>query len=120
MTGEPTSVASIVKSCALRPDDLAARYGGEEMTLILPATPRPAAEQIADAIRRAVEATTVECEDVSLKVTVSIGLATAETGGPLTSPYMLLKAADKAAYAAKKAGRNCVKVFSMPATTAAA
>jgi diguanylate cyclase (GGDEF)-like protein len=113
------AVSAIIKKSAMRKDDLAARYGGEEMSLILPATPRAAGEQIADAIRRAVAATTVQCDRLALKVTISIGLATADAGGPLTSHVMLLKAADKAVYAAKHGGRNCVKVFALPNAAAA-
>ena len=41
---------------AARARDLAARYGGEEMVLVLPDTPRPAAAAVAESIRRAVAA----------------------------------------------------------------
>jgi diguanylate cyclase (GGDEF)-like protein len=58
-------------------------------------------------------------DEATVNVTVSIGVATAEPGGPLTSPAHLLKAADMAVYAAKHGGRNCVKVFALPKTAAA-
>jgi len=108
------SVAAIVKKVA-RPQDLAARYGGEEMVLIMPGTPRAAGEKIADVIRRAVAAMKIVCHGLTLRVTISIGVATAEAGGPLASQLVLVKAADKAMYAAKHAGRNCVKVLAIPA-----
>jgi PleD family two-component response regulator len=47
-------------------------------------------------------------------VTLSIGVATFEPGSPLKQPAHLIKAADMACYAAKNAGRNCVKVFTLP------
>ncbi len=98
---------------AARTDDLAARYGGEEMVLVLPGTGRQTASAIAESIRRAIAAKPVPCTNVTLPVTASIGVASFEIGGPFTEPAQLLKAADMAVYAAKRAGRNCVRVFSL-------
>jgi diguanylate cyclase (GGDEF)-like protein len=112
------AVAGIVKSAA-RMQDLAARYGGEEMILVLPSTPKATAAIIADTIRRSIMAKKIFTDEATVNVTVSIGVATAEPGGPLTSPAHLLKAADMAVYAAKHGGRNCVKVFALPKTAAA-
>jgi hypothetical protein len=54
---------------------------------------------------------------VVLPVTVSIGVAALDPAGPMggamKSPAHLVMAADLAAYAAKHAGRNCVRVFSV-------
>jgi len=108
-------VAAEVRKAAKRPKDVAARYGGEEMVLLLPGTPRSIAPTIADVIRRAIGAKKILCGNTMLGVTVSIGVATAEPGGPLQTPAMLLKAADMAVYAAKHGGRNCVKVFAVKA-----
>ena len=57
-----------------------------------------------------------------LKVTASIGVACYEPPtSPLKSPAHLLKAADRAVYNAKHAGRNCVRVFTLqPAVKPAA
>jgi PleD family two-component response regulator len=53
-------------------------------------------------------------------VTVSIGVAVLEPPNtPFRAPAHLLKAADLAVYAAKHGGRNCVKVFAMPAAAKA-
>jgi diguanylate cyclase (GGDEF)-like protein len=110
-------VAGLIRTAA-RSGDLAARYGGEEMVLVLPETPRPIGAAIADAIRRAVARCNTSAGHAAIAVTISIGVACLEPGGPLRQPDHLLKAADVAVYAAKKGGRNCVKVFTPPAAPA--
>ena len=108
------AVARVVKSAA-RAHDLAARYGGEEMCIVMPATSKATASAVAESIRRAIAARPVQCEHkLSVPVTVSIGVATYEPGGPFKQAAHLVKASDLAVYAAKHAGRNCVKVFSLP------
>lgn len=108
------AAAKLVLSAA-RPQDLAARYGGEEMALILPDTPRQIAAAIAESIRRAISARPVAAGASSVPVTASIGVASYERGGPLTAAAHLLKAADLAVYNAKHSGRNCVKVIALGA-----
>jgi len=108
------AVSAVLRQAA-RKQDMAARYGGEEMALVLPDTHRDTAAAIAETIRRAIGALTIRIEDKALTVTVSIGVATAENGGPLSKVTHLIKAADMAVYAAKHAGRNCVKVFALKA-----
>jgi diguanylate cyclase (GGDEF)-like protein len=98
---------------AARSTDLAARYGGEEIVLVLPRTNRAIAATIAESIRRAIAANPIPVGTAELPITASIGVALAEPGSPFTQPAHLLKAADMAVYAAKHGGRNCVKVFSL-------
>ncbi|MGA2584902.1 MAG: GGDEF domain-containing protein [Tepidisphaeraceae bacterium] len=98
---------------ASRAQDLPARYGGEELVLILPGTPRGVGAAIATTICKAVAAQPIACGPQKVPVTVSIGVATMEPGGPLTEPAHLIKAADMAVYAAKHGGRNCVKIFKL-------
>jgi diguanylate cyclase (GGDEF)-like protein len=95
-----------------RAQDLAARYGGEEMALVLPGTTRATAAAIAETLRRVIAARPVACENVSLNVTASIGVASSEPPHLFKEQAQLIKAADLAVYAAKHGGRNCVKVFS--------
>jgi diguanylate cyclase (GGDEF)-like protein len=95
-----------------RVEDLAARYGGEELVLVLPNTPKTAAAAIAEKIRRAVSAKPLMCGNISVPVTVSIGVAAIEHRLPFKEVAHLIKAADLAVYAAKHLGRNCVKIFS--------
>lgn len=107
------TLGKLVKTAA-RPQDLAARYGGEEMALILPGTNRATAAAIAESIRRAIAAKPVVAGTVTIPVTASIGVAVFEPGLPFQQIAQLIKAADLSLYAAKHGGRNCVKVFSMP------
>lgn len=108
------SVGKLLKTAA-RAGDLAARYGGEEMILILPNTTRASAAAIAETIRRAIGARPVTVnKTLQIPVTSSFGVAVYEPGSPFKLPAQLLKAADLAVYNAKHSGRNCVKVFSFP------
>jgi len=106
------AIGKVLKSIA-RPQDLAARYGGEEFVLVLPGTPRATAAAIAETLRRAVASRPVQNGEVTIPVTVSIGVSCYETAAPFTDLAQLLKASDLALYNAKKSGRNCVRVFSL-------
>ena len=107
------AIAAVLGNSA-RSQDLAARYGGEELSLVLPGTGRSTAAAIAESIRRSIEAKPTSAgPGLNLPVTASIGVATMEPGDPFREPAHLLKAADLAVYNAKGSGRNCVKVFSL-------
>ena len=119
--GHPTgdvvlrTVSAMVKSAA-RKQDLAARYGGEEMALVLPDTPRLVAASVAETLRRAIMSRPIVAGPHQLTVTISIGVACYEPpASPLKAPAHLVKAADLAVYAAKHGGRNCVKIFALKA-----
>jgi len=119
--GHPTgdavlrAVSALVKS-ASRKQDLAARYGGEEMALVLPDTPRAIGASIAETLRRAIACKVIPAQPHSVNVTISIGVACYEPpASPLKAPAHLVKAADLAVYAAKHGGRNCVKIFALKA-----
>ena len=100
-----------------RPQDTAARYGGEELCLILPDTVRSVAAATAEKLRRVIASAPIMIDKANtLRVTSSIGVACYEPGCMFKHVNHLLKAADLGVYAAKRAGRNCVRVLSLPQT----
>jgi diguanylate cyclase (GGDEF)-like protein len=113
------SVAGLVRSAA-RPLDFVAQGGQGELALALPGTPRATAAAIAESIRRAITAKPLPFGNVHIPVTASVGVACIEPGGPLKDAGHLLKAATLALEAAKQAGRNCVRIFSLKSQSAAA
>jgi diguanylate cyclase (GGDEF)-like protein/PAS domain S-box-containing protein len=98
---------------AVRTTDFAARYGGEEIAVILPATNTAGAVEVAKKVRSSVEDLQITHEGNPASgrwVTVSVGVATALSrhGGTMRMPESLLLAADNALYKAKREGRNRV------------
>jgi diguanylate cyclase (GGDEF)-like protein len=96
-------VARVVADSS-RDVDYPARYGGEEMALILPHTDIEGAYAIAERVRTAVEALRVPSKDEqgALRITASVGVA-ATTDGPKDA---LIADADAALYEAKRQGKN--------------
>ena len=93
----------------LRNSDLACRYGGEELTIILPGASLEDARARVESLRQMVMRTPVRYRDGELpRVTVSAGLAAAMQ--PQTDAASLLSRADAALYLAKAQGRNRVVV----------
>ncbi|TWU56078.1 diguanylate cyclase [Rubripirellula reticaptiva] len=90
-----------------RSDDLLARYGGEEFCLMLSATGREEAFEMAERCRRAVGEKAFETSAGDLTVTASFGLSILDPKKPTTSTE-LLEAADQQLYHAKHGGRNRV------------
>jgi diguanylate cyclase (GGDEF)-like protein len=111
-------------SGSVRDRDVAARFGGEELALVLPGTPLLGARRLCERIRRSLEDLRIETEsgDV-ITITASFGAASFPT---YSSVENLLEAADRALYEAKDAGRNRVETatarrkreHSEPATSA--
>jgi diguanylate cyclase (GGDEF)-like protein len=92
----------------VRAVDVCARYGGEELAILLPQTTIPGAVELADRLRKAVEAKPIVAEEgQEIRVTISCGVACYPEGA-LTKDA-LFASADRAMYDAKNAGRNCVK-----------
>lgn len=106
------SVAAAIQATLRRPADLAARYGGEEIAVILPDTDAEGAFKVADDIRRAVQDLHIShIGNGDGLVTLSAGVATAlsRIGASAQMPSALLQAADTALYKAKSHGRNRVE-----------
>jgi diguanylate cyclase (GGDEF)-like protein len=91
---------------AARAEDMVCRWGGEEFLLICPNMAMREGAQMAERLRRSISALKVEADGKHIQLTVSIGIATWRTG--MESQEELLVEVDKALYAAKAAGRNCV------------
>lgn len=102
--------ASAIAAALRKPADVVARYGGEEFGAILPNTSPEQAWAIAERVRQSVLALDLlhEASPAARIVTVSIGIATADTTQHGESVEKLIKAADKALYRAKQNGRNQV------------
>ena len=102
------TVAHVVRRVLARTREgdqpLAARYGGEELAVLLPGTDGAGARRIAEAIREAVERTPVRDGETEFHLTLSGGIASYPQDGRTTRS--LLTAADAALYAAKHQGRN--------------
>ena len=110
------TIASAVKE-SIRSTDLAARYGGEELALILRPTSAAEAFEIAERLRATIEALRLPQDDG--RVTASIGVATtARRSGTMLLPEDLLRATDNALYQAKHQGRNRVVSALVPAAQA--
>lgn len=91
-------------------DALVARYGGEEFAILLAGIGKEPALALADEIRRAIEALTVDVPgtDQINRVTISAGVACREVTSS-DDAHLLLRDADIALYQAKRDGRNCVR-----------
>jgi diguanylate cyclase (GGDEF)-like protein len=88
-------------------EDVAARYGGDEFVIARAVSSRQEAEEVAEIIRKSVEATLFTKDGVEIRITSSIGVAIVEPGFLGKGEY-LIKAADLMLYKSKELGRNRV------------
>jgi diguanylate cyclase (GGDEF)-like protein len=91
----------------VRAVDVCARFGGEEIAILLPQTAIVGAVELADRLRKAVSEQLIHAAGEEIPVTISCGVATYPEG--VLTKEQLFAAADRALYEAKSAGRNCVK-----------
>jgi len=103
------SIAQTVKE-SVRKDDVVARFGGEEFIILLSHTGTEKAYEKAEELRKQIASLTIEDNNVTASVTVSMGISTfpalADTDASLIS------SADRALYEAKRSGKNCVRIAS--------
>ncbi|HEX5339770.1 MAG TPA: two-component regulator propeller domain-containing protein [Gammaproteobacteria bacterium] len=90
----------------LRQLDVIGRYGGEEFVVFLPETSIALAMEVAERLRAGIEQASIETAGGEIRVTISIGVATATA--QTDSIAALINEADRALYEAKRAGRNKV------------
>jgi diguanylate cyclase (GGDEF)-like protein len=95
-----------------RASDILCRYGGEEFLILLPNVNHRAACQRTEQLRVVLSDTPLVCGSTRMPVTASFGIATFPDHG--RSREALISAADRALYAAKKAGRNRVQSQTEP------
>ncbi|KPA11708.1 multi-sensor signal transduction multi-kinase [Candidatus Magnetomorum sp. HK-1] len=94
---------------AVRKEDIACRYGGEEFLLILPESDIQIVKSRAENICKEIyQKLTISYENKPLKISASLGVAALNEHGPESSK--VIAAADKALYEAKRLGRNQVQI----------
>ena len=101
----------------IRRDDIFARYGGEEFALLLPEIPKAQGAKLAEKLRRLIESEAFHFDNISIPVTLSMGIADLAEYLAVThanpdpndiNPFQFIKLADDRLYEAKKSGRNRV------------
>ncbi len=102
-------LCEIAERCAqvIRKVDFLGRYGGEEFAILLPETDFETACRVAERIRAAIADAPVIVDRCTLSITISLGVSMMSRRTPDLDS--LLESADAAMYAAKQAGRNCVR-----------
>jgi len=103
------TVGKLLKS-KVRSTDIVARYGGDELAVMLIETSSKSAHDVAEKLKEEIGSHAFQWQTKQLGVNVSIGLATAPAPGIQEASH-LIEAADRALYQAKKTGRNAVVVF---------
>ncbi len=100
-------VAGVLRG-AIRTEDMLGRYGGEEFAVIAPGIDVKGGAALGERLRALVEGTPVPWEQTTVRVTISIGVASLATSGRLPDPQRLVREADGWLYLAKEQGRNRV------------
>ena len=96
-------LADVLSRVFLRKNDLVARYGGDELAVVLRETTVRDAQSLGERLLRNVRAVSIEREGTTIGLTVSIGLAQLAPNENVTK---WLERADRALYQAKNAGRD--------------
>jgi two-component system cell cycle response regulator len=102
--------AATLTSFARRKIDIACRYGGEELVLILPSVDADGAWEMGERIRKDLESKMPQGPVGPVKVTISGGVAAVSGPTKLTAQDLFAQA-DRALYLAKQSGRNRVEVY---------
>ncbi len=108
---EVLQIAAARMLSASRADDEICRYGGEEFLFILRQTDVHEGEEIAERVRARINDDAMQSGNRQIRLSLSLGLAQATLDDTVNS---LLERADEALYAAKRAGRNCIRIAPSP------
>ncbi len=106
---------ALVAQSRIRESDILARYGGEEFVILLPEISQQNAFLFAESLRQEIEKNEFKAGGIMFKITISLGLCSViENRAQLPNPENeeFTTAADRAMYAAKKAGRNQTVIYS--------
>ena len=90
-----------------RDDDEICRYGGEEFLFVLEDTELAEAKDVAERVRTRIGDDAVHGRNAKIHISLSLGVAEARENDSVDA---LIDRADAALYAAKLAGRNCVRL----------
>jgi diguanylate cyclase (GGDEF)-like protein/PAS domain S-box-containing protein len=92
-----------------RRGDFACRFGGEEFVVVMPNIPMDTAFRRAEELQATLSSINVPYDGYNLMITISMGIACYPASGE--DRESLLRAADRAMYAAKKAGRDYIQIY---------
>ena len=112
-------IAAVAQTLAgqQRAGDILGRLGGEEFALLLPDTALAEAQRVAERLRAAVAALSLDWEGQPVPVTMSFGCSGSAGGSSEAALAALMQRADLALYEAKRAGRNQVAAQAEPDTS---
>ncbi|HET8772133.1 MAG TPA: GGDEF domain-containing protein [Thermoanaerobaculia bacterium] len=103
-------IGAFLNESVKRSGEVVARYGGEEFAILLPGVDGDGAIRVAESLRDGIERLAIPYGNgTARRVTASCGVAALQPA-PDASSDVLVASADRALYAAKHSGRNCVRV----------
>ena len=104
---------SVMLQKAVRKSDIVARYGGEEFAVILPETDFKGGAIFAERLRKSIEVAEISAGEMTLKITISIGVTSHNFSRGSIDKATLIAAADKGLYVSKESGRNRISLINM-------
>ena len=124
--GDQALIKTVQAVCdGLRSADLIGRFGGDEFVVLLPQTNAQDALSLAERIHARIAAMHLDTEKGVISLSISLGIAQTThnnllnptwDGAPAETVENLLLRADQAMYAAKRAGKNCSRIFGLAET----